>query len=150
VRIVARNKKARHNYEILEEYEAGIVLKGSEVKSVRAGKVSIVESFARVEGGELWLENMYIAPYDNAAGVFGHEPRRKRKLLMHKKEIKRLAGKLTQKGLTLIPLEVYINDRGFVKVKLGLARGKKKYDKREAIKERDIRRKIAAELKNYR
>ncbi len=150
MRIVARNKKARHNYEILEEYEAGIVLKGSEVKSVRAGKVSIVESFARVEGGELWLENMYIAPYDNAAGVFGHEPRRKRKLLMHKKEIKRLAGKLTQKGLTLIPLEVYINDRGFVKVKLGLARGKKKYDKREAIKERDIRRKIAAELKNYR
>ena len=150
MRVIARNKKARHNYEILEEYEAGIVLKGSEVKSVRAGKVSIVESFARVDGGELWLENMYIAPYDNASGIFGHEPRRKRKLLMHKNEIKRLAGKLAQKGLTLIPLEVYINDRGLVKVKLGLARGKKKYDKREAIKERDLRRKIAAELKSYR
>ncbi len=150
MRIIARNKKARHNYEILEEYEAGIVLKGSEVKSVREGKVSIVESFARIEDGELWLENMYIAPYEKASAVFGHEARRKRKLLMHKKEIRRLAGKLAQKGLTLIPLEVYINDRGLVKVKLGLARGKKKYDKREAIKERDLRRKIAAELKNYR
>ncbi len=149
MQVVARNKKARHNYEILEEYEAGIVLKGSEVKSVRSGKVSIVEAFARVEGGELWLENMYIAPYDNSS-VFGHEPRRKRKLLMHKKEIRRLAGKLAQRGLTLIPLEVYINDRGLVKIKLGLARGKKKYDKREAIKERDLKRKLAAELKGYR
>ncbi len=150
MRVIARNKKARHNYEILEEYEAGIVLKGSEVKSVRQGKVSIVESFARVEDGELWLENMYIAPYEKASAVFGHDPRRRRKLLMHKKEIRRLAGKLAQKGLTLIPLEVYINDRGLVKVKLGLARGKKKYDKRESIKARDLRRKIAAELKNYR
>ncbi len=149
MQVVARNKKARHNYEILEEYEAGIVLKGSEVKSVRSGKVSIVEAFARVEGGELWLENMYIAPYDNSS-VFGHEPRRKRKLLMHKKEIRRLAGKLAQRGLTLIPLEVYLNDRGLVKIKLGLARGKKKYDKREAIKERDLKRKLAAELKGYR
>ncbi len=150
MKVIARNKKARHNYEILEEYEAGIVLKGSEVKSVRQGKVSIVDSFARVEDGELWLENMYIAPYEKSSAVFGHDPRRKRKLLMHKKEIRRLSGKLAQKGLTLIPLEVYINDRGLVKVKLALARGKKKYDKREAIKERDLRRKIASELKNYR
>ncbi len=148
MRVVARNKKARHNYQILEEYEAGIVLKGSEVKSVRAGKVSIVDAYARVKDGELWLENMFIAPYDNAS-VFGHDPKRPRKLLMHKKEIERLAGKVAQKGYTLVPLEVYINDRGLVKVKLALAKGLKKHDKRAAIIEREIKRRMEREAKRW-
>jgi len=148
VRVVARNKKARHNYQIVEEYEAGIALKGSEVKSVRAGKVSISDSYARVKDGELWLENMFIAPYDSAS-VFGHDPKRPRKLLMHKKEIVRLAGKVAQKGYTLVPLEVYINDRGLVKVKLALAKGLKKHDKRAAIIEREIKRKMEREAKRW-
>jgi SsrA-binding protein len=148
VRVVARNKKARHNYQVVEEYEAGIALKGSEVKSVRAGKVSISDSYARVKDGELWLENMFIAPYDSAS-VFGHDPKRPRKLLMHKKEIVRLAGKVAQKGYTLVPLEVYINDRGLVKVKLALAKGLKKHDKRAAIIEREIKRKMEREAKRW-
>lgn len=148
MRVVARNKKARHNYQVVEEYEAGIALKGSEVKSVRAGKVSISDSYARVKDGELWLENMFIAPYDSAS-VFGHDPKRPRKLLMHKKEIVRLAGKVAQKGYTLVPLEVYINDRGLVKVKLALAKGLKKHDKRAAIIEREIKRKMEREAKRW-
>lgn len=148
MRVVARNKKARHNYQILEEYEAGIVLKGSEVKSVRAGKVSIADAYARVKDGELWVENMFIAPYDNAS-VFGHDPKRPRKLLMHKKEIERLAGKVAQRGYTLVPLEVYINDRGLVKVKLALAKGLKKHDKRAAIIEREIKRRMEREAKRW-
>lgn len=138
-KIIAQNRKARHNYEILEEWEAGIVLTGSEVKSLRTSKAAIAESYASVEGDEAYLINSYIAPYAQA-GRFGHEPRRPRKLLLHRHQIKRFTGQTQAKGLTLIPLLLYFNARGIAKVQLALARGKKKYDKREAEKKRDWER----------
>jgi SsrA-binding protein len=137
-KIVAVNRKARHEYTIEETYDAGICLAGTEVKSIRAGKGSVQESFARVENGEVWLQNMYIAPYEQG-NRFNLEPRRPRKLLLHKSEIDRLAGKTQQKGLALIPLQLYF-ERGYAKIELGLGRGKKLYDKREAIAERDAER----------
>lgn len=142
---ISRNRKAYHDYHIDETYEAGIVLKGTEVKSVRGAKVNLRDSYARVEGGELYLFNMHISPYD-PGNRFNHDPRRTRKLLMHKAEIGRLAGKVQEKGHTLIPLKVYLK-RGLVKVELGLARGKKLYDKRRAIAERDQRREVERDLK---
>lgn len=137
-KIVAVNRKARHEYSITETYDAGICLAGTEVKSLRAGKVSLPESFARVENGEVWLHNMYIAPYEQGS-IFNVEPRRSRKLLLHRHEINRLIGLTQQKGLTLIPLKLYF-ERGYAKIELGVARGKKLYDKRRAIAERDIER----------
>ena len=142
---ISRNRKAYHDYHIDETYEAGIVLKGTEVKSVRGAKVNLRDSYARVEGGELYLFNMHISPYD-PGNRFNHDPRRTRKLLMHKAEIGRLAGKVQEKGYTLIPLKIYLK-RGLVKVELGLARGKKLYDKRRAIAERDQRREVERDLK---
>jgi len=136
--IVAVNRKARHDYFIEETYEAGICLAGTEVKSVRAGQVSLQDSFARVGNGEVWLVNMYVAPYEKGTR-FNLEPRRPRKLLLHGSEIARLLGKTRQKGLALIPLQMYF-ERGYAKVELGLARGKKFYDKRRAIAERDAQR----------
>ncbi|HUV04381.1 MAG TPA: SsrA-binding protein SmpB [Armatimonadota bacterium] len=136
--IVAVNRKARHDYFIEETYEAGICLAGTEVKSVRAGQVSLQDSFARVGNGEVWLVNMYVAPYEKGTR-FNLEPRRPRKLLLHGSEIARLLGKTRQKGLALIPLQIYF-ERGYAKIELGLARGKKFYDKRQAIAERDAQR----------
>ena len=144
-KLISRNRKAYHDYHIDETYEAGIVLLGTEVKSVRGARVNLRDSYARVEGGELYLFNMHISPYD-PANRFNHEPRRTRKLLMHKAEIGRLAGKVQEKGYTLIPLKIYFK-RGLVKVELGLARGKKLYDKRRAIAERDQRREMERDLK---
>jgi SsrA-binding protein len=144
-RIVVENRRARHDYEILETYEAGIVLVGSEVKSVREGKVSIQEAYADVEGGEVWLHEMHISPYDKA-GPFGHDPKRPRKLLLTKREIKRLIGKVREKGLTLIPLRVFFKGP-WVKIELALARGKRKYEKREAIKRRIIEEEIKRAMK---
>ena len=135
---IAVNRKARHEYFIEETYDAGISLVGTEVKSIRAGKVSIQESFARVENGEVWLHNMYVAPYEYGSR-FNLDPRRPRKLLLHRHEIARLAGKSQQKGLALIPLRLYF-ERGYAKVELGVGRGKKLYDKRQAIAERDAQR----------
>jgi SsrA-binding protein len=144
VKLVQRNKRAYHNYEIVEKMEAGIVLKGSEVKSIRDGKVSIQEAYARVKAGEVWLVNMDVSLYPQA-GPLNHEPRRSRKLLLHRREIQRLLGKTREKGLTLIPLSLYFKE-GFAKLEIGLARGKVKYDKRQAMKkreaERDIRRRM--------
>ena len=137
-KIVAVNRKARHDYFIEETYDAGICLAGTEVKSIRAGKVNLQDSFARVENGEVWLSNMYVAPYEKGTR-FNLEPRRPRKLLLHGFEIARLAGKTQQKGLALIPLQLYF-ERGYAKIELGLARGKKLYDKRQAIAERDAQR----------
>jgi len=137
-KVIAVNRKARHEYHIEETYDAGIVLVGTEVKSIRAGKVSIQDAFARVENGEVWLHNMYIAPYEHGSR-FNLDPRRPRKLLLHRQEISRLAGKTQQKGLTLIPLQIYF-EKGFAKVELGVGRGKKLYDKRQTIAERDARR----------
>ncbi|MCX8160586.1 MAG: SsrA-binding protein SmpB [Candidatus Saccharicenans sp.] len=146
MKVVATNKSAHHNYEILETMEAGLALTGSEVKSIREGRISLKESYADFQGDELFLIDCNISPY-HAANVFNHEPTRARKLLLHRRELKRLAGKVQERGLTLIPTRVYLNDRGLVKVELALARGKKTYEKRETIKKRDVEREIRAELK---
>jgi len=143
---VARNRKARFNYEILEELEAGIVLTGSEVKSLRSGKADITEAHADVRGAEMFLLNCYIPEYGKA-GRFNHEPRRPRKLLLHKKEIKKLTGKVLTKGLTLVALTIYFNRKGLAKVKLALAKGKAKHDKRETIKNRDWEREKARTIR---
>lgn len=141
VKVVARNRRARHDYFIDEVYEAGIALVGTEVKSIRAGKVSLRDSYAEVQGGEVFLQNMHISPYDKG-NRFNHDPRRPRRLLLHKREIRRLLGQTTQKGYTLIPLSLYLK-RGKVKVELALARGKKLYDKRRDLAKRDAQREIA-------
>ncbi len=138
------NRQARFNYEILDTFEAGVALTGAEVKSVRAGQVSLKESFARIKNEEAWLLNAHIAPY--SSGVPGnYEPTRARKLLLHKKEIKHLVGKLQEKGLSLIPLCLYIK-KNRVKVELGVGRGKKKYDKRESIRQREMDRETKRKL----
>lgn len=138
VKIVQKNRKAFFNYEILDRVEAGLVLTGSEVKSIRAGQVSIQESYAKVRKGEVWVVNMEVAAYKNA-GPFNHEPKRSRKLLLKRGEINRLIGKTAERGLTLIPLSLYFKN-GYAKMEIGLARGKRQYDKREAIKSRDVAR----------
>jgi SsrA-binding protein len=142
VKIISENRKARHDYFIHETYEAGIVLTGTEVKSLRAGKANLKDSYARVENGEVMLHNLHISPYE-AGNRFNHDPLRIRKLLLHREEIRRLIGKTREKGLTLIPLRIYFNQRGLVKVDLALGQGKKLYDKREDLAERDARREIA-------
>ncbi len=138
-RVVAENRKARFNYFIDETFEAGIVLTGTEVKSLRTGKANIGDSYASAETGELWLINSYIAEYEQG-NRFNHEPRRPRKLLMHRRQIGKRLGQLKKGGSTLIPLSLYFNDRGIAKLKLGLARGKKLHDKRDTEKERDWQR----------
>jgi len=135
---VARNRKARHDYEILETFEAGLVLKGPEVKSLRVGKASFQDSFASVARGEVWLYSLHISPYEQA-NRFNVDPVRTRKLLLNRQEIRRLIGKVEEKGLTLVPLEIYFV-RGHAKVQLALARGKKLHDKREALKKKQLDR----------
>ncbi len=137
-KVVARNRKARHEYEILETLEAGMALKGPEVKSIRAGQVSFQDSFARLERGEVWLHSLHISPYEQA-NRFNEDPTRPRKLLLNRSEIRRLVGKVEEKGLTLVPLEIYFS-RGYAKVLLALARGKKLHDKRETLKRKDQER----------
>jgi SsrA-binding protein len=141
-RLAAQNRKARHDYIIEDTFEAGIVLLGTEVKSLRQGRASIGEAFAAERDGELFLFNAYIPEYE-AANRFNHEPRRPRKLLMHRREIARLIGLVQRGGMTLVPLSIYFNERGVAKVQLGLARGKRKVDKREAEKARDWEREKA-------
>jgi SsrA-binding protein len=148
-KIIAKNKKAYFNYELLETLEAGISLLGSEVKSIREGRISLKESYAEVKNGEVFLLHCHISPYE-AANRFNHDPRRERKLLLHSREIKRLAGKIKEKGLTLVPTKVLINARGKVKVEVALAKGKRAYQKKEVIKERDRDREMRAELKKWR
>ncbi len=135
------NRRARHDYQILESMECGIELKGTEVKSIRQGKVSLAESYAMVHRDEVKLENMQITPYEHGS-YDNHDPKRSRKLLLHKKEILKLKQKISEKGLTLVPLKLYFNARGIAKVELGIAKGKKLYDKRESIKQRDIDREM--------
>jgi len=134
-----RNKKAYHDYEILEKLEAGISLKGTEVKSLREGRANLRDAFVRIENEEAYLFNAYIAPYSHG-GLFNHEPTRTRKLLLHKREIKRLMGKVQERGLTIVPLRMYFSPGGKVKVEIALARGRKKHDKREVIKRRELER----------
>lgn len=147
-KLVCRNRRAWHEYEILETVEAGMVLVGTEVKSLREGRVNLKDSYAKVEGDEVFLVDAHISPYSHG-NIMNHDPLRPRKLLLHKKEIRRLGGKVSERGLTLIPLEIYFKE-GRAKVELGLARGKRLYDKRAAIKKRDERRELQRELKAKR
>lgn len=145
-KIVANNKKARHDYFIEDVYETGIVLTGTEIKSIRAGKVSIKESYAKIEKGEMIVYGMNISPYEQG-NRFNVDPLRPRKLLLHKQEIRKLIGYTTMQGLTLIPLNLYINEDGRAKMELAVARGKKNYDKREDIAKKDAARKIDHAMK---
>lgn len=138
-KVVARNRKATHDYFILETYEAGIVLTGTEIKSVREGRINLRDGYAKIDSGELWLYNVHISPYERGS-FYNHDPLRPRKLLLRREEIKRLLGKTKEKGLTLVPLSVYIKDNRWAKVEVALAKGKKQYDKRAAIAERDAQR----------
>ena len=147
-KVVGRNRKARHEYQILDTYEAGIVLKGPEVKSLRAGQLAFRDAFARVESGEVWLYNLYISPYEEANRA-NQEPDRVRKLLLHREEIRRLVIKTGEKGLTLIPLEVYFR-KGNVKVLLGVARGRRLYDKREKLKKQTQDREAKRAMSKHR
>ena len=146
IKLVANNKKAYHDYFIEEEFEAGIVLTGTEIKSVRQGKVSIKESYAKIISGEMIIMGMNISPYEEG-NRFNVDPLRERKLLLHKTEIRKLEGKIKLDGLTIIPLKMYINEEGRAKVLIGLARGKKNYDKRDSIAERDAKRDIDRKMK---
>ena len=147
-RDITVNRRARHDYFIEETCEAGLVLSGSEVKSLRAGKAQLKDSYGRISKGEIWLFNAHISEYA-AAAQFGHEPTRSRKLLLHRREIDRLAGKVKERGLTLVPLRLYFK-KGRAKVELGLGRGKKLYDKRAAIKERETRREMDRAVRSRR
>ncbi len=143
---VAVNRKALHDYEVLKRIEAGLALLGSEIKSIRQGRAQIREAYARPEGGELWLLNAHIARYD-AAGPTSHEPTRKRKLLLHKSQIRELSRAVLEQGLTLVPLRLYLKD-GIAKVEIALVRGRKRYDKRAAIAKRDADREIARAVRH--
>jgi SsrA-binding protein len=143
--VIATNRKARHDYDILQSFETGIVLTGTEVKSLRLGRANLKESYARVEDEQVYLYGMHISPYEQG-NRYNPDPKRKRKLLLHKYEIRRLLGKVQEKGLTLIPLKIYFN-RGNAKIELALAKGKREYDKRRAITERDAKREIEREFK---
>lgn len=147
-RTITDNRKARFRYEILETFEAGLVLVGTEVKSIRAGKVNMGDGFGQIRNGEAWLHNVHISPYQATGTYFNHEPRRVRKLLLHKKEITKLIGKLEEKGLTLVPLKMYFK-QGIVKVSLGIGKGKKLHDKRETVKKRQDQRDMQRAMKKY-
>jgi SsrA-binding protein len=139
-KVVVTNRKALHDYFIIETFETGIALRGTEVKSLRLGTANLQDGYAAIRNGEVWLEGMHISPFEKG-NINNHDPKRHRKLLLHKQEIKRLVGKISEKGLTLVPLKVYFKNN-IVKVELGLARGKKSYDKREAIAKREIERQL--------
>jgi SsrA-binding protein len=144
-KVIARNRKALHEFHVVESYDAGLVLTGPEVKSIRDNRVSLAEAFARVDGGEAWLYDMHVNPYEPASHT-NTDPVRPRKLLLHRRELRRLIGATREKGMTLVPLELFLQ-RGFIKVSIALARGKKLHDKREAAKERDAQREIRRALK---
>ncbi len=139
VKLIANNKKARHDYFIEDTYEAGIVLTGTEIKSVRAGRVNLKESYARVQNGEVFIYSMNISPYEHG-NIYNVDPMRVRKLLLNRREIRKIQQALTRDGLTLVPLSMYINEKGLAKLSLGVARGKKLYDKRQSIARRDAAR----------
>ena len=148
MKLISQNRKARHNYNILETYEAGIVLNGDEVKALREGHCSLVESFARMDKGEATLYNMNIPEYKFSSS-FSSPPFRDRKLLLHKREIFKLYEKTKKKGYSLIPLKIYFNEKGYIKIQIGVCQGKKLYDKRTALKDAAIKRDISREIKKY-
>ncbi|MDD3014938.1 SsrA-binding protein SmpB [Pseudolactococcus chungangensis] len=145
--VVAQNKKAHYDYEITETFEAGIVLTGTEIKSVRQARINIRDGFARVRNGEVWLSNVHISPFDEG-NIWNVDPTRSRKLLLHKKQIAKIEAEISQAGMSFVPLRVYVKD-GFAKVLMGLAKGKKNYDKRETIKRKEQNRDIAKQLKAF-
>ena len=145
IKVIATNRKARHEYHFHDTYEAGLVLQGSEIKSIRAGRVSLQEGFVLFDGGEAWLVNVHIAQYDPASRQ-NHEPKRRRKLLLHRREIDRLQGRTQEKGYTIVPTKLYLKD-GRAKIEIALAKGKKLYDKRQTIAKRDSKRQMERALK---
>ncbi|MFN2145430.1 MAG: SsrA-binding protein SmpB [Anaerolineales bacterium] len=145
-KVLATNRKARHDFFLLETFEAGLALQGSEIKSIRAGQISIKEAYVRTDGEEAWLVNAHIAPYDPASSQ-NHDPLRNKKLLLHKKEIQQISSEVRNKGTTIIPTKVYLS-RGRAKVEIAIARGKRNYDKRQSIKERDSQREIDRALRD--
>jgi len=149
MKVISTNKKAFTDYTLLETYEAGIELKGTEVKSLREMGANFKDSFCRIKGGEVFLLNLNIPPYKNG-NIYNHDPERPRRLLLHKKEIHRLLGKVKEQGLTIIPTKIYFNNKGRVKVEIAVAKGKKQYDKREDIKKREINKKISEYMKRSR
>jgi SsrA-binding protein len=147
-KIIADNRKAHHDYHLLETFEAGVALLGTEVKSIREGGANLRDSFARIEGGEVWIYNVHIRAYSNR-GYSDHEPTRKRKLLLHRQEIRKLIGKTVEKGMTLVPVRMYLKN-GRIKIAISLAKGKKAHDKRETIKRRETERETRAAVKERR
>jgi len=147
-KIIADNRKAHHDYHLLDTFEAGIALLGTEVKSIREGGANLRDSFARIEAGEVWIYNVHISPYRNR-GYSDHDPKRRRKLLLHRQEIKKLIGKTTERGMTIVPVRMYLKN-GRVKVAISLAKGKKAHDKRETIKRRETDRETRAAVKERR
>jgi SsrA-binding protein len=145
-KVIVRNRKARHEYEVLETWEAGLVLQGTEVKALRQGRANLQDSFARIDRGEMWLHNLHISPYEQG-NRFNHEPLRARKLLLHRDELRKLVGKVEQKGLTLVPLDLHFR-RGKAKATIALVRGKKLHDKREDLKKRDAEREVQRGFKD--
>ena len=145
-KVVATNRKASHEYFLLERFEAGLALQGSEIKSIRAGQISLAEAYVRVDGKEAWLEDAHIAPYEQA-GRFNHEPRRPRRLLLHRREIRELWDEVRQKGMTIVPTRIYLKN-GRAKLEIAVAKGKKLYDKRQAIAKRDAEREFARDFRN--
>lgn len=143
--LIAQNRKARHDYAVIDTIEAGIVLKGTEIKAIRQRRVNLKDGFARVRNGEVYLLNVHISPYEQG-NLFNHDPLRTRKLLMHKRQITRLTNETKNTGITLVPLKIYIKD-GFAKVLIGIAKGKKQYDKRQDLKRKDMNREINRELR---
>ena len=146
-KLIAQNKKARHDYTIVDTVEAGIVLQGTEIKSIRNSRINLKDGFVRIRNGEAFLVNVHISPYEQG-NIFNHDPLRTRKLLLHKKQIDKLYGEMKQQGMSIVPLKVYLKD-GYAKVLIGLAKGKKQYDKRESLKRKDQERQIARVMKNY-
>lgn len=153
MKILAQNKKAFHDYQIIDRIEAGIVLSGDEVKSIRAGHVSLTGSFAHMQQGELWLKNCHITPYKQAYDAPRRQEEyalRNRKLLLSKRELNRLVGDIARQGITVVPLKIYLNSKNLIKVEVGIAKGKKLADKRQALKEKDIKRQTEREIKRYK
>jgi len=134
-----KNKRAFHEYEIIQKFEAGISLKGTEIKSIRSGMVNFKDSFVKIKDGECWLMNFHISPWEKAS-YFNHEAERPRRLLLHRHEIRRMKSKVEEQGMTLVPLDIYVNDNGLCKITLGIAKGKKTYDKRDALQQKDVQR----------
>jgi len=149
MKTIAQNKKAFHDYEILDKFEAGIALAGSEVKSIRAGRINLKDAFVEIHGNEAFLLRCHISPYLQAS-IFNHEPERKRKLLLHGREIHRLDQKVKSRGFSIVPLQVFLTDKGLVKVEIALVRGKREYEKKQKLKERDIQREMDRDVQRLR